>query len=367
MTDKKAGSETLVVQPIIDAFRERRPQYEGFSERVHDLLGQLLEAAGIKVHTVEHRTKTLESLAAKVGRPGKSYGALEEIADISGLRVICYYTEDVDSVAQMIEREFLVSKENSLDKLHDLAPDQFGYRSVHYVVTLASGRSELSEWRACASMKAEIQVRTVLQHAWAAISHALQYKSENEVPSVFRRRLSRLAGILELADEEFSGVRRDQRDARKAIASSVESQEAATLELNRDTLGVLVTTSESLQELAGHARSAGFIVDKDVDSVVVAMFGAETIEHLAAAGIHTISQVEQRLTASMDELRKYLAKFRRLKRGEWRIDKAFLLLLGAMYLNREFLRPSSLARDSWPDVFTKSLLAAAGVSGNGVE
>jgi GTP pyrophosphokinase len=65
----------------------------------------------------------------------------------------------------------------------------------------------LGEWKPFDGLKAEIQVRTIGQHAWAAISHALQYKREQDAPVNVQRRLARLAGLLELVDDESEALR----------------------------------------------------------------------------------------------------------------------------------------------------------------
>ncbi|MCK4735921.1 MAG: hypothetical protein KAT65_25930, partial [Methanophagales archaeon] len=123
-----------------------------------------------------------------------------------GIRIIAYYKEDVDRIGEIIIREFDVDWENSIDKAQTLEPDRFGYLSVHYVVSLSSPRKELTEWEAFANIKAEIQVRTILQHAWAEIDHKLTYKAVEEAPKKLRRRLFRLSALLELADDEFSNL-----------------------------------------------------------------------------------------------------------------------------------------------------------------
>ena len=128
---RKRRTEPPSAHALTEEFRVLRRRYEEFSERLQGLIMRLLVADEIDVHAVEYRAKTLESLATKVVRPGKSYRGLAEIRDLTGLRVICYYTEDVDRVAKLIEGEFAVDAHNSADKLEVLAPDQFGYRSVH--------------------------------------------------------------------------------------------------------------------------------------------------------------------------------------------------------------------------------------------
>ena len=98
------------------------------------------------------------------------------------MRIITYFAEEVDAVAQLIEREFTIDRKNSIDKRMALDPDQFGYLSVHYIVSLAANRSQLPEYAALSGLSAEIQIRSILQHAWAEIEHDLGYKSQTAVP-----------------------------------------------------------------------------------------------------------------------------------------------------------------------------------------
>jgi ppGpp synthetase/RelA/SpoT-type nucleotidyltranferase len=109
----------------------------------------------------------------------------------------------------MVEREFVVDRTNSVDKRTLLDPDRFGYQSLHYVAALSVARTGLAEYGRFTGLRVEIQIRSTLQHAWAEIEHDLGYKSAAGVPRDIRRRFSRIAGLLELADEEFSVIRRD--------------------------------------------------------------------------------------------------------------------------------------------------------------
>jgi putative GTP pyrophosphokinase len=158
-----------------------------------------------------------ERASEKIKRKGGKYAdPLRDMTDLVGLRVITYYQEDVEKVGELIRAAFSVDEENSVDKSSDLAPDRFGYASIHYVVSLGADRAELGEWRIFKGTRAEIQVRTVLQHAWAAVNHKLDYKSEGEIPDVLQRRLFRLSALFELADEQFSSI----KDARREISES---------------------------------------------------------------------------------------------------------------------------------------------------
>src|SRR5262249_18923189 len=104
-------------------------------------------------------------------------------------------------------REFDVDPNHSSDKLEDLEVDEFGYRSFHLVCTLSAARRSLAEWSKYRDLCVEIQVRSVLQHAWAAISHKIDYKTVSQAPTELRRGLFRLSALLELADDQFAALR----------------------------------------------------------------------------------------------------------------------------------------------------------------
>src|SRR6266436_3824306 len=191
------------------AFRESRPHYEEFLNRIRESITTLLRNARIRTDSIQHRIKTVESLSRKMARPGKSYSKLEEVPDLAGLRVIVYHREDVDRVVEVIQKEFDVDDEASADAATKLAPHEFGYLSVHLVIRLTAAWRKRAEWHLMTDLRAEVQIRTVLQHAWASISHALQYKHEDDVPQALRRRLHRLSALLELADQEFDTLGRE--------------------------------------------------------------------------------------------------------------------------------------------------------------
>ena len=171
-----------------------------------------MSEAGIRVAGVESRVKTEASLAGKLELKGAKYKSLADITDILGLRIITFYLDDVDKVASAIERLFEVDWDDSVDKrkLHDV--DSFGYLSLHYVCNIPD-----------MSYRMEIQMRTLLQHAWANMYHDTGYKSGVEIPKAYIRNLNRLAGMLELADEQFSQIRLKLTDYRRRMQALVAS------------------------------------------------------------------------------------------------------------------------------------------------
>ena len=205
-------------------YRDNLPWFEESSKKVYQLLKDTLDKAGLMTAAMEYRVKAGDSLAGKLELKGGKYHSLKDITDIIGLRVITFYIDDVDKVASAVERVFEVDWENSVDKRKALEIDSFGYLSLHYVCRIPD-----SEY------KMEIQMRTVLQHAWANMNHDTGYKSGVEVPPRYLRNLSRLAGMLELVDDEFSRIRTELTNYRRQVRSLVESGNLDDVPLDGDT------------------------------------------------------------------------------------------------------------------------------------
>lgn len=205
-----------------DQFTKIKPALEAFTLRSADLLTELLGLRSIKFHMIESRVKRIDSFMDKINRHGKTYhNPLEEMPDLSGIRIIVFYNDDVDKVLNLIKEEFDVIDAVTEHKPEHYNADTFGYLSMHIIVRLSKIRASLPEWKAYNTFHVEIQVRTVLQHSWATISHALQYKKESDVPFKLQRRLYRLAGLFELADEEFVALRDAKIETKKEVKDAL--------------------------------------------------------------------------------------------------------------------------------------------------
>jgi hypothetical protein len=123
------------------------------------------------------------------------------------VRIVCYFNEDVDELCQKIRTLFEVDESASIDKAPK--PTELGYRSKHLIIGLGTNRGDLPEYRQFLEMRAEIQVRTIGQHAWAAIEHKFNYKRESKIPEDVERRLFRISAVLEMCDDEFSRVKKE--------------------------------------------------------------------------------------------------------------------------------------------------------------
>ena len=215
----------MQIDQIVKEYEIEKPILDQFKIKLHDLIADLLNDEKIQYQIIESRTKDVDSFKNKIQREGKSYkDPINEITDLVGLRIILYYLSDVIKVSRIINSEFKVIPEHSFDKINLLEPNEFGYLSLHQVIKIKQPRAKLSEWKKFEEIYAEIQIRTVLQHAWASISHALLYKRESEVPKKMKRKLNRLSSLLELTDEQFQELKFEQEKTSKEIDISVSNK-----------------------------------------------------------------------------------------------------------------------------------------------
>lgn len=206
---------------LMQQYRGLRSTLEQLSSEAYDMLCCALKEQGIYVTAIEHRVKTEQSLARKLELKGTKYKSIDDITDLVGLRVITFYTDEVDKVAAIAKRIFDIDWKESVDKrkLHEL--DAFGYNSLHYICRLPKG-----------SPPFELQMRTALQHVWSTIHHDTGYKGDVKIPREYLRQFSRLAGMMELIDDEFSRLRLLLNDYRRQIQSMVKSGHLADVPLS---------------------------------------------------------------------------------------------------------------------------------------
>lgn len=207
---------------LLKEYDDNVKRYEYLRDVVTNLIEELLQEE--KISSITSRIKERVSLEGKIDRKGEHYQSINDITDIVGVRIITYYSDDVDRIANLIEREFNVDRDNTIDKRKAMSPETFGYLSLHYVVRLNEQRQSLTEYSNVKDIRFEIQIRSILQHTWAEIEHDLGYKSNIGIPEEIRRDFSRLAGLLELADKEFLGIRKNLKAYKDDISKDVAEQ-----------------------------------------------------------------------------------------------------------------------------------------------
>jgi ppGpp synthetase/RelA/SpoT-type nucleotidyltranferase len=226
----------------IEAYQKKISLFEDFSAVVQKILEQALQAQRINVASVQARAKSLASFAEKASLPSEAdrnepryRDPITEITDLTGARVITFFPRTVGEVDRLLAAEFeILERVDKAAALHE--EERLGYQSIHYVVSLRPTRTALPEYARYGGLRAEIQVRTILQHAWAEIEHDIQYKSVETIPSQVRRRFMTLAGLLEIADREFQAVQDEDETLRQAARKSVQAGALAGVEITADAL-----------------------------------------------------------------------------------------------------------------------------------
>lgn len=190
-----------VVRDAVATYAVRQPALIATTEHYLALVTALLDDAGINYLSVTARTKSVASFAAKADRSvdGRRLytDPLIEITDLVGLRVITYLREDVSAVANLLADELRLLDDRDMGQ-ETAREGRWGYASRHLLVGVEGERQPAS-----------VQVRTVLQHAWAEFEHDIRYKGsipEEHAPDLDRR-FTLAAGLLELADREFTAIR----------------------------------------------------------------------------------------------------------------------------------------------------------------
>lgn len=217
---------------VIKKFLELLPDYEHLCDEIRYILRKRLEDKGIEISTITCRAKTLKSFLEKIER--KNYkDCFEEITDIAGVRVVYLYLDDLKLIEEIINEE---NEEFEVIEKSKKEPNEFGYVAIHYIVKLGK-KSSGARYDDLKGMKCEVQVRTVLQDAWAIFGHHLEYKKEADAPKTLRPKLKELSDLFGNADKEFQQLRIEREEYNKNFPDP-EKDEKAFLneELNMDSL-----------------------------------------------------------------------------------------------------------------------------------
>ena len=199
-----------VLRRAIADYAELQPRLQQAATDAVEIVQSVLDEAGLNYLTVTGRAKSVASFAAKAARTVDDepvyLDPLADMTDVIGVRVITYVHSDVAAVAGLLSEEAELLDDRDLGQ-ETAGEGRFGYASRHLQLRL--GEEQQREYPAIGSRQVQVQIRTVLQHAWAEFEHDIRYKGSipDEHRADFDRRFTLAAGLLELADQEFSTIR----------------------------------------------------------------------------------------------------------------------------------------------------------------
>ena len=207
--------EELDLDRWVADFEEIRPRYKKLKRIVVDDLTTTLRERGLdsQIHgVVTARVKKVDSFRTKIGN--KPYtNPLNQTCDLLGVRVVCLYPSVVREIDTAIRETFDVIQFEDKGKVD--TPDVWRYSSVHYDCELP-GSPSMPQDGDLHGLVFEIQVRTILQDAWATVEHKLGYKPEKPIPDELKREFSALAGLFHVADKRFQFIADQIRNLERA-------------------------------------------------------------------------------------------------------------------------------------------------------
>jgi putative GTP pyrophosphokinase len=227
-------------------YRAIAPIAERFCTDLSGQLNKLLENERISLGLpIEYRVKKWESIVDKLERLSLNPDSIKELNDLIGLRLMLLFKRDLLRVCELVSSTLKVL--DQYDTLERLKEDQFGYSSIHFIVELPESWLAVPTLAEMRGLKAEMQVRTLAQHIWAAASHSLQYKREESVPPPVRRAIYRVSALLETVDLEFERVL-EQRDSYRSDVDILETEDQLNVDLLEKALDSLLPADNKKED-----------------------------------------------------------------------------------------------------------------------
>ena len=174
------------IQDAFYSFLELEHLYDSVIELVKTQLGIFDNEFSMRfqrnpIHNIESRIKTPQSIVGKLQRKGMPVtpeSARNNLMDIAGVRVICYYIDDIYAIADLLT----VQSGFHLRKIKDYIknPKPNGYRSFHMILDVPVHMSTGVQ-----IAPVEIQIRTIAMDFWASFEHKVKYKTKNTYSIIF--------------------------------------------------------------------------------------------------------------------------------------------------------------------------------------
>ena len=150
------------------------------------------------------RIKTAESIVKKLERKEREVTfetAVNTLNDIAGVRVVCYFADDIYQIADAVRRQkdFTIVKEKNYIR----KPKKSGYQSLHLILEIAIPFQKENQW-----IKLELQLRTAAMDYWANLDHQLRYKRGLKQAAVINVDLQQCASVITQLDQKMLDIRK---------------------------------------------------------------------------------------------------------------------------------------------------------------
>ena len=311
-----SGTNTMVDRAVAD-LTACQGELEAARRAIELAIGARISDDGLNYHLIKSRVKSVESVRGKLGKlkpnglPKYSNG-LSDLDDLIGMRVITHIKPDVSRVVTALTGQFNVIKDEDKSEVH-LRAGTIGYAAHHLILEV--GDDYPAGCGQHIGQRFEVQVKTVLQHAWAEFEHDIRYKSSGDVNPAINRAFTLASGLIELADDQFVTIHTEMSRESQATAP------VNTLVHGCEELTAKELTSMLVAELPENPRSRREHYQW-------------LVELMAAVGITTVDEANRLLTeADWDALTERMGY--RFIAGHVRIlDDLLLSKFGQDYIDK---------------------------------
>ncbi|EAJ6150834.1 hypothetical protein BXA08_04175 [Campylobacter lari] len=245
--DKKFKDSTSPydTHETVEIYKKRWDIYESFKDVLEKylkkLIDQAIEEGKIKIDknsiNIQTRTKKVESFRGKIERDDKKtryQDPLNDITDLVGAKIMLTSLKDENIMYDFLRQELknCIDEKNSIDKTQDIKKERkFGYLGRHLVISYDDKMLTLIEdkdkynGKDFTNFKAEIQIKTLLQHVWAEVEHKARYKAGEELDNEKKRYFDRLAALIEVADDLFKDLLDETEKINKKAKKRIEKEQ----------------------------------------------------------------------------------------------------------------------------------------------
>ena len=253
-------------------------EHDQLLQKTSKQIQTLAKQEGLSV-TIKVRVKSFDSYCDKVRKLSKLQGAeLVQITDLLGVRIVCPFLEDIEQMEQLLAQKYEILELEHKAEQHSFR--EFGYDSIHVLIRTEPISSPEKLPYSC--NVCEIQLRTILQEAWAEVEHELVYKSDLGMPNhTIRRKLASLNASLTLSDLIFQEIRDSQREIRQRgmkVRHDIES-----ISLGNSALQPLHVDETNRLSISNNGDTPTYLTTKKLEDLMLTALEAHSNENFIKA------------------------------------------------------------------------------------
>ena len=258
------------IEEVVEKYKNDIEIYENFEiilrHYINDLLNKAVEEKKLDKNSFEikSRTKAIDSFKGKISRDDKKLKykePLKEITDLVGLKIMLTSLKDENVVYELLNLALdnNIDRENSVNKVEELKQSRkFGYLGRHLVVYYDEKMLKVAEHKVnpdihpsnFKGLRAEIQIKTLLQHVWAEVEHKARYKAGEELSDEKKRYFDRLAALIEVADDLFKDLVEESEKINEESKQKIQKEQEEAQEAKKDSKDKVQSPAVSSETIA---------------------------------------------------------------------------------------------------------------------